>query len=75
MRERVEAAIERLPDGAKGEHARAVLRRTFVRPAPSREAAAEALGLPFSTYRRHLAKAIDELTEQLWAQETGTGSG
>ena len=75
VRERVEAAIECLPDGAKGEHARAVLRRTFVRPAPSREAAAEALGLPFSTYRRHLAKAIDQLTELLWSQEIGTGTG
>ena len=74
VRERVEAAIEQLPDGARGEHARAVLRRTFVRPAPSREAAAEALGLPFSTYRRHLTKAIEQLTERLWAQELGTAA-
>ena len=40
---------------------RRVLDRTFVRPAPTQEAAAEVLGLPFSTYRRHLAAAIDEL--------------
>ena len=38
-----------------------VLHRTFVRAAPTQEAAAEVLGLPFSTYRRHLAKALDRL--------------
>jgi hypothetical protein len=69
VRELIEGAIERLPDEPKGEHARAVLRRTFIRPAASREAAAEALDLPFSTYRRHLAKAVDQLIEQLWSAE------
>ena len=39
---------------------RAVLHRTFVRAAPTQEAAAEVLGLPFSTYRRHLAKALEQ---------------
>jgi hypothetical protein len=34
--------------------------------------AAEVLGLPFSTYRRHLARAIDEVTEALWSVEIGT---
>jgi hypothetical protein len=69
VRDRIVAGIDRLPDEPKGEHARAVLRRTFIRPAASREAAAEALGLPFSTYRRHLAKAVDQLVEQLWSAE------
>ena len=44
---------------------------TFVRAAPTQEAAAEVLGLPFSTYRRHLATALDELVELLWAVEIG----
>ena len=35
------------------------------------EAAAEVLGLPFSTYRRHLAKALEQLTDVLWAVEIG----
>ena len=30
------------------------LARTYVRPAQTQELAADALGLPFSTYRRHL---------------------
>ena len=29
------------------------------------------LDLPFSTYRRHLAKAVDELTDVLWSVEIG----
>ncbi len=48
-----------------------VLDRTFVRAAPTQEAAAEVLDLPFSTYRRHLAKAIEQLTDLLWAVEIG----
>ena len=62
-------------DGAiallRDEPLRRVLNRTFVRPAPTQEAAAEVLGLPFSTYRRHLAKACDQLTDLLWAVEIG----
>ncbi|MFC7547723.1 ATP-binding protein [Plantactinospora sp. GCM10030261] len=66
------AAVDRLASEPKGERLRAVLTRTFVRPAPSQEAAAEVLGLPFSTYRRHLARAIDAVTDLLWAVEIGT---
>ena len=39
--------------------------------APTQEAAAEVLDLPFSTYRRHLAAALSELTDLLWAVEIG----
>ena len=31
----------------------------------------EVLGLPFSTYRRHLARAHERLTDLLWAVEIG----
>ena len=48
-----------------------MLNRTYVRAAPTQETAAEVLGLPVSTYRRHLAKALDELTDLLWAVEIG----
>ena len=52
-----------------------VLDRTFVHAAPTQEAAAAVLDLPFSTYRRHLAKAIDELTDALWSIEIGRTGG
>jgi hypothetical protein len=62
----IRAAIDGLTDLPRGDRLRAVLHRTYLSPAPSQEAAAEALGLPFSTYRRHLAKSVAELTERLW---------
>ena len=47
------------------------LDHTYFHPAPTQEAAAEQLGLPFSTYRRHLTSGIQRLTELLWQQELG----
>ena len=45
------------------------LRRTYLEPAASQELAAEALGLPFSTYRSHLTAGIARVTEWLWRRE------
>jgi hypothetical protein len=45
------------------------LYRAYLHPAPSQELAAERLGLPFSTYRRHLKAGLDQVTELLWQQE------
>ncbi|HEY7595622.1 MAG TPA: hypothetical protein VH969_20890 [Actinophytocola sp.] len=71
LRATIVAAIESLRDEPRGATLSAVLTRTYVRAAPTQEAAAEVLGLPFSTYRRHLAKAIEQLTDLLWAVEIG----
>jgi TolB-like protein/Flp pilus assembly protein TadD len=46
-----------------------VLELTYFNPAPKQEAAAERLGMSFSTYRRHLAAGVDRLTEWLWQRE------
>jgi hypothetical protein len=43
--------------------------RTYLKPAPSQEIAAERLNLPFSTFRRHLKKGLLEITERLWQRE------
>jgi len=48
-----------------------VLDLTYFNPVPKQEAAAAQLGMSFSTYRRHLAAAVDRLTEWLWRQEQG----
>ncbi|WP_154792760.1 ATP-binding protein [Occultella kanbiaonis] len=64
-------AIASLSNERNGGEHRRVLERTYVRAAPSQEAAAELLGLPFSTYRRHLARAQERLVEVLWAIEIG----
>jgi hypothetical protein len=65
------SGIEQMGQEPRAETLHRVLDRTFVRPAPTQETAAEVLGLPFSTYRRHLVKAIERLTDLLWAVEIG----
>jgi hypothetical protein len=45
--------------------------RTYLRPAPTQERAAELLGLPFSTYRRHRRDGLDRIVETLWVGEPG----
>ncbi|MGH3735324.1 MAG: hypothetical protein ACRDT6_06825 [Micromonosporaceae bacterium] len=47
------------------------LDRTYLRPAPTQEIAAELLGLPFSTYRRHLTQGIERVIDKLWRRELG----
>jgi hypothetical protein len=42
---------------------------TYVHPAPTQEAAASRLDLPFSTYRRHLTRGIERIVSWLWNQE------
>ena len=48
-----------------------ILDLTYLNPAPKQEAAADRLGLSFSTYRRHLTAGVDRLIEWLWQQEQG----
>ncbi|MFD0395020.1 hypothetical protein ACFQ3Z_33900 [Streptomyces nogalater] len=36
---------------------------------PTQQSVAERLGLPFSTYRRHLAGGIARVCDALWRQE------
>ncbi|HMO59575.1 MAG TPA: hypothetical protein PKA05_16820 [Roseiflexaceae bacterium] len=42
---------------------------TYFEPAPTQEAAAELLNLPFSTYRYQLGKAIEQVITWLWQHE------
>ncbi|MEU6070136.1 ATP-binding protein [Streptomyces sp. NPDC047082] len=45
------------------------LHHTYLQPAGTQQRAADLLGLPMSTYRRHLAAGVDRLTEELWRRE------
>jgi hypothetical protein len=71
LRATIEDAVSCLGNEPKGDQLRAVLNRTYLRPAPTQEAAAEVLGLPMSTYRRYLAKAVERLVDLLWTVEVG----
>lgn len=68
LRELLEAAVTALDD-PEDPRPRRCLEATFVRPAPTHEAAAEALGLSFSTYRRQLQRGVDGVVAYLWARE------
>jgi len=72
---RVEALREVLVSACRSlqsdQRAYRVLHRSFLAPAPSLEAAAEALGMPSSTFRRHLTSAVDRVVDILWEQELG----
>jgi DNA-binding NtrC family response regulator len=46
-----------------------ILHRTYYQPARSQELAADALGVSYSTFRRHLVKARSWLTAELWQLE------
>ncbi|RME57048.1 MAG: ATP-binding protein [Caldilineae bacterium] len=63
------AAAESLATNPKDEKLYRALYHTYFRPAPTQEAAAELLDLPFSTYRYHLGKGIQRVTEWLWQRE------
>ncbi len=71
LRATLERGAERLADRPRSAELARVLEHTYLHTAATQERAAEALDLPFSTYRRHLAKAVVELTDQLWAIEIG----
>jgi hypothetical protein len=49
-----------------------VLDATYQHGAPTQEAAAATLRLPFSTYRRHLTAGLELLCDRLWARELGS---
>lgn len=49
---------------------------TFMQNTPTQQAAADRLGLPFSTYRRHLTRGLERVCDLLWQRELlGTGGG
>jgi hypothetical protein len=58
-----------LAANAKTQKLHRVLWHTYFEPAPTQEAAAELLDLPFSTYRYQLGKALERLIGWLWQRE------
>jgi hypothetical protein len=42
---------------------------TYIEPAPTQEQAAELLDLPFNTYRYHLTRGIERVSEWLWLRQ------
>jgi hypothetical protein len=63
------AAVETLREHPRDDKLLRAVERTYVRPAATQERAAAALGLPFSTYRRHLTQGVDRVVAWLWDRE------
>ncbi len=65
----IEDAAGVLTANPKDEKFYSAVYRTYLKPAPSQETAAELLDLPLGTYRYRLAKGVERITEWLWRRE------
>ncbi len=65
----IEEAVEALADHPRDERRRRAVQLAHLTPAPTQEAAAERLDLPYSTFRRHLTEGVDHVVTWLWARE------
>lgn len=68
----VTEAVQMLADDPRAAKQYRAVHTTYFLPVPTQEAAAQQLGLPFSTYRRHLASGIKRICESLWNWELNT---
>jgi hypothetical protein len=62
-------AVDALRGSEHGDKLHRAVATTFFKGAPTQEVAAERLGLPFSTYRRHLAAGVEAVITWLWERE------
>jgi hypothetical protein len=69
LRELLAEAVDALRADPRDARLHRVLTATFFQGASSQEAAAARLGIPFSTYRRHLTRALRLLGDRLWSEE------
>jgi hypothetical protein len=65
----IREGIETLREHPRDDKLWRAVERTYLRPAATQERAAAALGLPFSTYRRHLTQGVDRVVRWLWDRE------
>ncbi|MFJ2095448.1 ATP-binding protein [Streptomyces sp. NPDC087901] len=69
LRALLREAVNAVAANPHGARARDALTVTYFSGAPTQEAAARRLSLPFGTYRRHLRQGLDLLCEVLWQRE------
>ncbi|MEU8921570.1 ATP-binding protein [Kitasatospora sp. NPDC048545] len=69
LRALLREAVDELARDPRGARAREALTAGYFSGAPTQEAAARRMGLPYGTYRRHLRQGLDLLCEALWQRE------
>ncbi|QDQ92850.1 AAA family ATPase [Rhodococcus sp. WB9] len=62
-------AVDSLADNPRDDKLLRAVDRTYLRPAGTQEAAARVLGVPFSTYRRHLTQGVARIVSWLWDRD------
>ncbi|WP_320775660.1 ATP-binding protein [Streptomyces sp. CRN 30] len=74
LRSLLAEAVERLKDEPEHRKARQALYTTYFQRVRTQQGAAQRLGLPFSTYRRHLAQGTALVCDALWERERALGA-
>ncbi|MFJ3230734.1 ATP-binding protein [Streptomyces sp. NPDC086787] len=69
LRTLLREAVDELAQDPRGVRARDALAAGYFSGAPTQEAAARRIGLPFGTYRRHVRQGLDLLCGNLWQRE------
>ncbi|MEZ0074134.1 AAA family ATPase [Planotetraspora sp. GP83] len=69
LRRILEQAIDGVSEDPRAAKLHRALATTYLHGAPTQEIAAERLGLPFTTYRRHLVSGIERVCQNLWHRE------
>lgn len=71
LMELIKESLERLQQDPRREKVYRAIDRTYIRPAGSQEQVSEMLGLPYSTFRRHLSNGVADIVADLWQREIG----
>jgi hypothetical protein len=71
LRELITEGVDSLLAGPADPRLHRLVAATYFHGAATQEAAAERLGMPYSTYRRHLTRGVDRVSAWLWIREVG----
>jgi hypothetical protein len=71
LRSSLEAAISLLADDPRRAKQHRAVATTYLKGVTTQEAAAHRLGVPFSTYRRHLGKGTALVADRMWSARQG----
>ncbi|MEU6431259.1 AAA family ATPase [Microbispora sp. NPDC046973] len=74
LRELLTDAVDTMSADPREVKLHRVLATTYFHRVPNQTVAAERLSLPYSTYRRHLHRALERVCELLWKRETAERS-
>lgn len=72
LRAAIREALDGMPSDQRGRRGHDAVVATYLRGSTTQQAAARRLGVPFSSYRRHLKQGVGDLCHRLWVAAGGT---